>query len=129
MHIYIKHMKNLIKKMNVLSQECRIYAIHLLLNADGPLYACEIMDVLGKKQYQISRCLSALRDAGVITETRDGRFLLYSLDKRDMLNKALFKGILAIDMNANSVLKENLARLEKRIRSRVDGKPSVTYCC
>ena len=115
--------------MSVLSQECKVCAIHLLLNSEGPLFACEIMDAMGKKQYQISRCLSALHETGLVTETRDGRFLLYALDKSDAFNKALFKGILSIDTNANPVLNENLARLKKRIKLRVDGKPSVTYCC
>jgi ArsR family transcriptional regulator len=122
-------MKDLLKKMDVLSQACRMSAIHLLLNADGPLYACEIMDALSKKQYQISRCLSALHEAGLVTETREGRFLLYTLDKSNDFNKAIFKGILALDTEANPALKENIARLKKRLRSRVDGKPSVTYCC
>lgn len=104
-------------------------AVHLLLNAEGPLYACEIMDALGKKQYQISRCLTSLQEAGLVSETREGRFLLYTLDKSNDFNKAIFRGILALDIETNPVLKENITRLKKRLRSRVDGKPSVTYCC
>jgi DNA-binding transcriptional regulator GbsR (MarR family) len=122
-------MKELLKKMEVLSHECKIYAIHLLLNAEEPLYACEIMDAMGKKQYQISRCLSTLHEAGLVTETWEGRFLLYALDKSNDFNKAIFRGILALDTEANPALKENLTRLKKRLRTRVDGKPTVTYCC
>jgi DNA-binding transcriptional ArsR family regulator len=115
--------------MEVLSHECKIYAIHLLLSVKEPLYACEIMAAMGKKQYQISRCLTALVDAGLVDEEREGRFLLYSLNMKNAFNKAIFKGISEIDSNTNPELEENLKRLKKRVELRIDGKPSVTYCC
>lgn len=44
------------------------------------LCVCEITEVLGLSAPTVSRHLSLLREAGLITDRRDGRFVTYELE-------------------------------------------------
>ena len=123
--MHIKRMEALLNKYKALTQECRLRIVRLLLAADSPLCICELMDILDAPQYQISRCLSVLKDAGLVEEERDGRLLLHSLNHRDPENRAIFE---SVESAKNSpVLKADLAKLKKRISMRENGKVVVTY--
>ena len=118
-------MNNIIKKYKALSQECRLRIIHLLIKTETQLCICEMMDVLKKEQYHISRCLGILKDADLIEEDRDGRLLLYSLNKSDPVNSYLFETILKEKETEQFIL--DLEALNKRLALRSNGKVVVTY--
>ena len=58
----------------------------LLVIGEGEACVCHLETVLEKRQAYISQHLMALRDAGVITHRRDGRFIYYRIT-----NPALFE--------------------------------------
>jgi len=127
-----KSMDEIIKKYKALAQECRLRIIHILLRSNTPLCICEMMDILDKEQYHISRCLSILKEARLVNEERDGRLLLFSLDMSDKFNKGLFENLKIIDSNISGTAKKDLERLNDRLSLRVNGKIVVTYnenCC
>ena len=51
----------------------------LLSIGDGEACVCHLESVLNKRQAYISQHLMALRQAGIITSRRDGRFIYYRL--------------------------------------------------
>ena len=51
----------------------------LLVIGEGEACVCHLEAVLGKRQAYISQHLMALRDAGIITPRRDGRFIYYRI--------------------------------------------------
>ena len=52
----------------------------------GERCVCELMDVVGAAQSRLSFHLKALRDAGLVTDRRDGRWMYYSVN-RDALDE------------------------------------------
>lgn len=120
-------MKKIIKKYKAISQECRLRIINLLVNSTTPLCICEMMDILNKEQYQISRCLLILKNAGLIDEERDGRLLLYSLKFDDKYNKAIFQNITVLKEELNPVLEKDIENMHVRLLLRENGKVVVTY--
>jgi len=120
-------MKNVLSKYQALSQKCRFRIMHLLIKAETPLCICELMDVLHKPQYKISRCLSILKEANLITEERDGRLLMHSPDLSDPLNKQLFTSVEKVDLKENADLIVDIDNLNDRLSLRENGKVVVTY--
>ena len=53
----------------------------LLVIGEGEACVCHLEAVLGKRQAYISQHLMALRDAGIITPRRDGRFIYYRITR------------------------------------------------
>jgi DNA-binding transcriptional ArsR family regulator len=51
----------------------------LLVIGSGEVCVCHLEAALGQRQAYISQHLMALRDAGVITSRRDGRYVFYRL--------------------------------------------------
>jgi len=47
-----------------------------------PLCVCEITSVLNLATSTVSKHLSMLRDAGLVTDSKDGKWIYYELNKR-----------------------------------------------
>lgn len=63
---------------HLLSDETRLRAL-LLLHQEGELCVCELTHALGEIQPKISRHLAALREAGVVTDRRQGQWIYYRI--------------------------------------------------
>ena len=64
---------------HALSDEIRLRVIDLL--RDGERCVCEITDELDIAQSRLSWHLKSLKDAGLVTDRRDGRWAYYALDR------------------------------------------------
>ena len=62
-----------------LSDDTRLRIVHVLLASGLELCCCELTDALEVPQYNISRHLKALRDAGLVNERREGKWVYYSV--------------------------------------------------
>lgn len=111
-------MNDLMKKYKALGQKCRFRIMYLLLEVKESLCICELMDVLDQPQYQVSRCLTILKEAGLVNEEREGRILMHSLNYSDPLNKTLFSSIRSIDIEKNGLLLDDIDKLKKRLSTR-----------
>ena len=98
------NMKKIAGLFKLFSNETRLRTLMLLSRQE--LCVCQIMAVLGVSQPLVSRNLSLLENAGLLTERRDGKMIYYSLSK-DMAEPV--KKILAI---IRSELKENPIMLQ-----------------
>jgi len=74
-----------------LSEETRLRILKLLEN--GELCVCDIAETLKMAQPNISFHLGMLKEAGLIKDRRNGRWIHYSLDESDMFTRFLLMGI------------------------------------
>lgn len=65
-----------------LSEDTRLRILKLLAQRD--MCVCELEEVLGMQQSRISMNLAVLRNAGLVTDRREGRWVFYHLN-RDVL--------------------------------------------
>jgi ArsR family transcriptional regulator, arsenate/arsenite/antimonite-responsive transcriptional repressor len=90
---------------HALSDEIRLQVIDLL--RDGERCVCELTDALDIAQPRLSWHLRALKEAGILTDRREGRWVYYAL-ARDTFEEA--ESVLA-------VLKPTARRLPTRASS------------
>lgn len=74
---------------HALSDETRLEVLERL--KDGEQCVCELMETMKTAQSRLSFHLKVLKDAGLIQDRRDGRWMYYSLnaDVFDTLDEAL----------------------------------------
>jgi ArsR family transcriptional regulator len=63
---------------HALSDETRLQIVELL--SHGERCVCELQDTLDAAQSRLSFHLKTLKDAGLVTDRRDGRWMYYALD-------------------------------------------------
>ena len=64
---------------HALSDETRLEIVGML--RDGERCVCELMSALDAAQSRLSFHLKVLKDAGIVVDRRDGRWVHYSLSK------------------------------------------------
>ena len=79
------------QRFKALGDETRLRLMYLLIASEETLCVCEMMDALELPQYQVSRHLSVLRNAGLVTSERRGTWMYYSLEIERPGNRELFE--------------------------------------
>ena len=69
---------------HALSDETRLAIVQLL--SHGELCVCELQDTLDAAQSRLSFHLKTLKEAGLVTDRREGRWIYYALN-RDTLER------------------------------------------
>lgn len=69
---------------HALSDETRLEIVQLL--SHGERCVCELQDMLDAAQSRLSFHLKTLKDAGLVSDRREGRWMYYALNK-DALDK------------------------------------------
>lgn len=106
-------MEQFVNVIKGLSDNSRLRAVWLLYRTNTPLCVCEIMDALTISQYNVSRHLKVLKNAGLIREKKDGRWVYYSLIKpENRFHELILQAV-------SSLPKELFARDEKRLKERL----------
>lgn len=82
-------MKEILKFFKTLSDPTRLRIIFLLLGKD--LCVCELTFILKMSQSRVSHQLRILRDAGLVEDKRDGKWMIYGIPPniRDTLRPLL----------------------------------------
>lgn len=83
--------KNLSRTFKALSDETRLKILALL--KDGEACVCDIADTLEMAQPNISFHLGILKEAGLIRDRKNGRWMHYSLNETDIFTRFLLFGI------------------------------------
>jgi len=94
--------KKLLNTFKALSEESRLRILMLLKH--GELCVCDIAENLCLTQPNISFHLSMLKDAGLISDRKEGRWTYYSLNEADLFIRFLLLGIFE-RMNGSAVKK------------------------
>jgi DNA-binding transcriptional ArsR family regulator len=111
-----------------LSDKTRLRLMRLLAVTDQPICVCELMDAVGLPQYQVSRHLIILKNAGLVSSVRKGTWIYYSAlcDGDGMaFNQRLFT--LLKDQVTEKIFFQDEKKLKKRLSLR-EGNRCVTSC-
>lgn len=85
---------------HALADETRLEIVRLL--SHGERCVCELQQPLGAAQPRLSFHLKVLKDAGVVTDRRDGRWVHYALDSDVLEQIATFVGTVRPGSHAGS---------------------------
>lgn len=103
-----------------LSDMTRLKIMWLLLSIDSKIYVSEIIDVLGENQYNVSKHLKILKNAGLIYEKKEGKWTFYHYrTSNDAFDTEIRQTVLTIPQE---LMFEEVARCRKRLSMRIDGK-------
>ena len=84
-------MKDITLTFKALSDETRIRILSLM--KDGEVCVCDIAETLQMTQPNISFHISLLKEAGLVKDRKNGRWVHYSLDDSDIFNRFLLLGV------------------------------------
>jgi ArsR family transcriptional regulator len=109
-----------IDALKALSDPTRLRLFWLLVHIDQRINVAEAMDVIGDTQYNVSRNLKMLHKAGLITPTKQGKWVYYTLKQQTALHcKALVDSVKFLP---KTTFTEVTQRCMVRLSMRVNGQ-------
>jgi ArsR family transcriptional regulator len=123
-------MNELTSIFKALSDETRLRIIKLL--EQGELCVCDITAALDMVQPKVSFHLNALKEAGLIRDRKQGRWIHYRLDTSDMFKRFLVLAV--IDKAPLDAVQKDRKRLGaflkiKETKTKVVGLRDKPNCC
>ncbi|GAB4417424.1 MAG: metalloregulator ArsR/SmtB family transcription factor [Thermodesulfovibrionales bacterium] len=107
------------KLFQALSDETRLRILKLLEH--GELCVCDIVAALDMIQPKVSFHLRILKEAGLIKDRKQGRWIHYRIDDSDMFRRFLVLSVLERTSNASA------AEDRKRLASFIKAKESKSH--
>ena len=111
-------MSDIVTTFKALADDTRVRVLKLL--GGGEFCVCEIAFALGLEQPRLSFHLRILKEAGIILDRRQERWILYRLNDADMFLRFLFLAIQEKNPDAQAL--DDFNRLEVFCRS---GRPCL----
>ena len=118
-------MNKAIEAYRAAGEETRLRILRLLRQAHGELCVCELVDSLEKPQYTVSKSLTVLRNAHLVEERREGKFMMYRL-LHSPFNDKLFASLDRLP-DLDPVYEADAQRLTARLALRQEGKCEILY--
>ena len=123
-------MNELVTVFKALSDETRLRIVKLL--DKGELCVCDIVAALDLAQPKVSFHLGVLKDAGLIKDRKQGRWIHYRLDESDLFRRMLL--LSACERMRDGAIAEDGKRLRAFLTSKEDGDKIVVNsgkkrCC
>jgi ArsR family transcriptional regulator len=114
-------MKDILKVFKALSDATRLRLVLLLMERD--LCVCELIFILKMEQSRISHQLRVLKDADLVEDVRQGRWMIYRIpgDARGLL-EAILDGELKSRFRGSSEIHEDSRRLVVCIKENIRAK-------
>jgi ArsR family transcriptional regulator len=107
-----------------LSDEARLRIIRLMSSVNDNACLCELVDSLQEPAYKLSRHLKILRQAGILTSKKDGRWIYHGLVKKINYLDLLYKSVQALP-DPSFIYQADLERFKQRMSLREDGRCRV----
>ncbi|WAC07238.1 MAG: metalloregulator ArsR/SmtB family transcription factor [Thermodesulfobacteriota bacterium] len=108
-------MKKIANIFKAFSDDTRLRVIKLLQERE--LCVCELMQVLDMSQPRISRHMSVLKNAGLVDDRREGKWVHYSLKKENQDKKIkILLNAMVVMANDDVVVKADQKKLKKAVR-------------
>lgn len=104
-----------------LSDQTRIRIMRLFVSFREESCLCEIVDGLNEPQYNLSRHLKALRQAGLLSSQKEGRWVYHKLVEGVPYLKRLYALIGELP-DVDDVFKQDAKRFEKSLQCRSGGR-------
>ena len=115
-------MENKLNALKAIADETRLRIINMFIKSGQNLCVCELMDALKIPQYAVSKALTIIRNADLLTAEKEGTWVYYELNNSTAQNKSLF-AFLKNYLNDGIFLEDEL-RLNDRLLLR-EGKKCV----
>lgn len=106
-----------------LADPLRVRVVRLMAVTGEEVCLCELVDSLQEPQYKLSRHLKILKQAGLVSAEKDGRWIYHRLVDTTHL-KRLYDTVKAIP-DADSVFSRDFKRFERRMCLRERGRCRV----
>jgi ArsR family transcriptional regulator, arsenate/arsenite/antimonite-responsive transcriptional repressor len=110
-------MKKIMKILKSLSDENRLRIICLIFRKNG-LCVCEIQEIIGLSQPTISFNLKKLEEAEIITHSKSGLWVNYSINEKLELNLMNIISLLVNELKDDKKIKEDF--IKAQIVSRLE---------
>ncbi len=107
-----------------LSDSTRLRIIHLLVMSDEEICLCELVDALLEPQYNLSRHLKVLRQAGLLTSQKEGRWVYHRLTTDPDYLQQLYALVRALP-DPDNTYRTDFRRFKNRMALREDGRCRV----
>jgi ArsR family transcriptional regulator, arsenate/arsenite/antimonite-responsive transcriptional repressor len=121
-------MHDILKIFKALSDETRLRILKLLEH--GELCVCDIVASLDQVQPKISFHLNVLKEAGIIKDRKQGKWIHYSIDDADMFKRFLVLSVL--EKASGNLIEEDGKRLDifrKTKKIQIIGVKTKTGSC
>jgi ArsR family transcriptional regulator len=124
-------MDDIVHIFKALSDETRVRIIKLLEH--GELCVCDIGAALGMGQPKVSFHLGVLKNAGLLKDKKQGKWVRYSLNESEMFKRFLLLSI--AERVSNGEIETDKARLDAFLQSKDESENVVplsgrkTECC
>lgn len=118
-------MKELLSVFKALSDETRLRIVKLLEN--GELCVCHIVAAVDMSQSKISFHLKILKEAGLVKDWREGKWMHYRLNESNLFKRSLFLSI--AERIQEEEIDNDRQRLEAFIASRPEEFANITTGC
>jgi ArsR family transcriptional regulator len=112
------NLKKITKILKALADESRIRILALLKERNG-LCVCEITEIIGLSQPTISSHLRKLQDAEIVTYSKDGLWVKYSLDENMEKEVKQLLGALVRILSEDEKIKSDVSRSFKINREMI----------
>lgn len=104
-----------------LADETRLRVIRLMVMTSEESCLCELVDSLLEPPYKLSRHLKILRQAGLLSSQKEGRWVYHCLIKEPSYLGALYATVQALP-DTNGVYSSDLKRFRDRLCLREEGR-------
>lgn len=107
-----------------LADPTRVRIMRLLAVTGEETCLCELVDSLLEPQYKLSKHLKIIRQAGLLTAEKDGRWVYHRLVQGVQFLEPLYQVLKELPDN-NGIYTADLARFRERMCLRKDGRCRV----
>lgn len=108
-------------QFKALSDLTRLRLLRMILSANEKICVCELADALELPQYQVSKHLAVLRQAGLVSDSRVGTWVYYSTSAEAPPFTMHLYDLVRKQVNGPIFEDDNL-RLKSRLELRQDGR-------
>lgn len=113
-------METKINVLRALADETRLRIINLFIKSGQVLCVCELVDALKIPQYAVSKALTIIKNADLLTAEKEGTWVYYELNKGIVQNKNLFNFLK--NYLSDEIFLEDETRLNDRLLLREGDK-------
>ncbi len=107
-----------------LADETRLRIIRLMVVTGDESCLCELVDSLLEPSYKLSRHLKILRQAGLLSSQKEGRWVYHRLVTKPAYLEQLYATVQALP-DSNDIYSEDLKRFRKRLCLREGGRCQI----
>lgn len=107
-----------------LADPTRIRIVRLLARIEEEACLCEFVDSLLEPPYKLSRHLKVLRQAGLLSSEKDGRWVYHRLVENKPHIKQLYAVILSLP-DIDKVFAKDTGRMKERMKLRENGRCKI----